>query len=70
MKRLLPVLLLLATGAAFGQSYNGSLDEVDCSALAGWAWDSTRPNAPMNVDLSDGATLIETWPRTSTARTS
>ena len=70
MKRLFATVILLAGAAAFGQSYSGFLDQGDCSALAGWAWDSTRPSSPMNVDLYDGSTLIETVAANLTARTS
>ena len=55
-----PLIFLLATAAAFGQSYTGFLDVADCSSIVGWAWDSTQPNASLNIDLYDGATLIET----------
>jgi matrixin len=41
-------------------SYSGSLDLVSCNSIAGWAWDSTQPNSPINVDIYDGSTLIAT----------
>jgi len=38
-----------------GPSYDGYLDGANCTWVYGWAWDSNRPNTPINVDLySDG----------------
>jgi len=39
----------------------GSFDAIDCNQLAGWAWDPTRPNTPINVDVYDGSTKIATF---------
>ncbi len=46
--------------AAQAQSYQGYLEAANCSALSGWLWDASNPNAPTWVDLFDGATLIDT----------
>lgn len=37
---------------------DGYLDVADCSAIIGWAWDRTAPNAAILVDIYDGNTLI------------
>src|SRR5437867_699139 len=39
------------------QTYNGWTDGNGCSAITGWAWDSSQPNTPVNVDLIDSTTL-------------
>ncbi|MFN8644276.1 MAG: MBOAT family O-acyltransferase, partial [Candidatus Binatia bacterium] len=38
----------------------GTLDPVTCAAVGGSAWDTTRPEAVVNVDVYDGATLLAT----------
>src|SRR5260370_21898964 len=38
----------------------GYLDGVACSVINGWAWNSTQPNTPINVDLYDSTTPIAT----------
>jgi Spherulation-specific family 4 len=45
-----------------GTQYNGFLDAVTCDIIDGWAWDSSQPNSPINVDVYDGTTLIATLP--------
>jgi len=46
-------------------SFGGYFDYADCNQLAGWAWDANQPNAPINVDLYDGTTLLATVPANS-----
>jgi RHS repeat-associated protein len=41
-------------------SFSGSFASPSCTQLAGWAWDATEPNDPINVDIYDGTTLIAT----------
>jgi RHS repeat-associated protein len=41
-------------------SYQGNFDSADCTQLVGWAWDANQPNAALNVDIYDGATLLAT----------
>ncbi len=41
-------------------SFAGSFASPSCTQLAGWAWDATEPNDPINVDVYDGTTLIAT----------
>ena len=51
----------LANGFTFvPPPYEGFLDQADCTAIAGWAWDPSRPNTPINVNIYDGAALIAT----------
>lgn len=39
-------------------AYEGFLDGVDCDTIRGWAWDSTQPNTPVDVDIYDGPNLV------------
>src|SRR5262249_8523881 len=34
----------------------------DCQYIAGWAWDSTQPDSPINVDIYNGSTLLTPFP--------
>jgi len=43
---------------AYGQSYNGWVDQANCTSITGCAWDYT--NNPVSVDLYDGSTPIVT----------
>src|SRR5262249_18076569 len=38
--------------------YQGYHDSADCNSIIGWAWDSNRPNTPINVNIYDGAALL------------
>jgi len=40
--------------------YEGFLDEVSCDVVRGWAWDPSRPDAPLTVELYDGNRLLTT----------
>jgi hypothetical protein len=42
--------------------YEGYHDSLDCSYAVGWAWDSNRPNDPINVDVYDGTTFLGSTP--------
>ena len=42
------------------QSYSGYLDAADCNSVAGWAWNASLPNSPINVDIYDGSTWVTT----------
>jgi hypothetical protein len=42
------------------ERYRGSHDRADAERISGWAWDSTRPNEPIDVDIYDGDTLLAT----------
>lgn len=41
-------------------AYEGFLDEVSCDVVRGWAWDPSRPDAPLTVELYDGNRLLTT----------
>ena len=41
-------------------AYEGYVDGSDCNQIWGWAWDRSKPNQPINVDIYDGASLIAT----------
>src|SRR5690349_15279763 len=38
----------------------GGLDEADCKAIAGWAWDKSQPDAALKLNVYDGGTLLGT----------
>ncbi len=40
--------------------YEGFLDNASCDTIDGWAWDSSQPNTPVNVDIYDGNALLTT----------
>lgn len=40
--------------------YEGYLDSANCDQIYGWAWDSTQPNTPVNVDIYDGYNYVTT----------
>src|SRR5439155_343476 len=38
--------------------YGGFVDQVTCTVMSGWAWNSQQPDTPINVDIySDGVLL-------------
>src|SRR5262245_51562155 len=41
------------------ERYRGRLGRIDENVIVGWAWDSTKPNAAIAVDIYDGPTLIK-----------
>jgi hypothetical protein len=40
--------------------YHGSHGRSDCTGIYGWAWDSTRPDEPIGLDIYDGDALLAT----------
>ena len=40
------------------QPFGGTLDEVKCDKIFGWAWNRTQPNTPVNVDIYDGGSKL------------
>jgi hypothetical protein len=40
--------------------YEGFIDEVSCEIVRGWAWDPSRPDAPLTIELYDGNRLLKT----------
>ena len=40
----------------------GFLDSTSCTAIAGWAWDTSNPFGSVNVDILNGTTLLATVP--------
>jgi hypothetical protein len=38
--------------------FEGSFDKLEVASLGGWAWDGTRPNVAIKVDIYDGTTLL------------
>ncbi len=63
------LLILIAFGALSGYGaedrasearFEGSLDKVEVSSVGGWAWDASRPETPIQVEIYDGKTLLAT----------
>jgi hypothetical protein len=40
--------------------YSGYFDGATCSAISGWAWNSSNPNTPVSVNILNGSTLVAT----------
>jgi pimeloyl-ACP methyl ester carboxylesterase len=40
--------------------YEGYLDSAACDKVYGWAWDKNLPNSPINVDIFDGGSFLQT----------
>lgn len=40
--------------------YEGMLEQVNCSTIAGWAMNRNQPNTAINVSIYDGTTLLTT----------
>ena len=60
MKYVVGLLLLFSTVPAYSASpaapkQTGWLDFADCSAVSGWAWDSSAPSNRLLIDLYDGS---------------
>ena len=43
-----------------GAGIQGFFEAADCNGIQGCAWDNTQPLAAVEVDIYDGATLIQT----------
>ena len=43
-----------------GPVYQGFHDTANCDTISGWAWDSTQPNTPINVDIYSDGNLVMT----------
>lgn len=41
-------------------NFEGSLDILNANSIMGWAWDKTKPEEPIQVDIFDGATHLGT----------
>jgi hypothetical protein len=46
--------------AGAAPSYEGNCEVIDCEGVRGWAWDRNLPNAPIKLDVYDGASLAAT----------
>ena len=52
---MLAVLYYVAQGqSAGGPRYEGWVENASDTLIVGWAWDSSRPNSPVKVEISDG----------------
>src|SRR5437868_1775099 len=54
----------LFTGKAHAQvaPFEGFHEFADCTTISGWAWDSTKPNTPISVNIFSNGVLIATVP--------
>ncbi len=41
-------------------AYEGWVDGADCNQIWGWAWDRSKPNKPISVDIYAGSTFVAT----------
>jgi hypothetical protein len=42
--------------------FEGSFDKLEVVSLGGWAWDVSKPNTPIKVEIYDGTALLATIP--------
>jgi hypothetical protein len=49
-------------GKTVDEMATGVLELVSGDGIAGWAWDSQRPDSPVKVDIFDGDTKLDTVP--------
>lgn len=40
--------------------YEGHHDVTNCDGVTGWAWDPSRPDEPLRIDVYDGNLLLTT----------
>ena len=40
------------------QAYDGYVDGADCDQIWGWAWDASKPNQSIDVDIYDGSRFL------------
>jgi len=50
------------TAVAPSVQYEGTLDLANCERIAGWAMANDMPDAPIEVEIYDGTTLLATLP--------
>jgi hypothetical protein len=43
-------------------TFHGIDEETSCQKITGWAWDSSRPDTPVDVDILDGSAMLTTVP--------
>ena len=43
-------------------TFGGNFEAAGCTQIRGWAWDTAYPNAPISVDLYDGAQFLANVP--------
>lgn len=49
-----------ASSDAASAKMEGSFDKLEVSSVGGWAWDASRPETPIQVEIYDGKTLLST----------
>jgi len=49
-----------AISAVLAPVYEGYFDYAGCDKLYGWAWDKNLPNSPINIDILDGNSVLQT----------
>jgi alginate O-acetyltransferase complex protein AlgI len=52
--------LIQSAAETDGAAYEGAHDKATCEWISGWAWDSSRPNAVVQVEIYDGNERIAT----------
>jgi len=56
----LPRSIVCQMGVEAMDGFEGSQDVADCELISGWAWDATRPDTEVSVDVYDGKRLLGT----------
>lgn len=53
----IPLTIKPASATAVVGSFEGFLENVECGAISGWAWDKAQPNTPIMVEFYTGSTV-------------
>ncbi|HET9768041.1 MAG TPA: DUF4082 domain-containing protein [Thermoanaerobaculia bacterium] len=51
-----------STVAPWNPVYEGYVEQINCRAISGWAWDQAIPNTPISVDIFRNSTKVSTVP--------
>ncbi len=51
-----------STASPWNPVYEGYVEQINCRAISGWAWDQVIPNTPISVDIYRNSTKMSTVP--------
>jgi hypothetical protein len=51
---------LEVVNSSITSTFDGYIYGADCSTFRGWAWDGSKPNTPLSVEILDGPNVIGT----------
>jgi hypothetical protein len=57
-----PPLAKASESVAAKPAYEGNFEQATERALVGWAWDPSRPDAPITIDVFDGTNKVASAP--------